>query len=787
MLEKSKMKTHPEIKGLILIALTLFLALSTVTFIQDLPTANWLGLLGYYTAFSLLYTFGLGAYLLIGYLGWVGWTFLTSTQKPKLLIRTIYFSLLTISICFLLNLVAETSGVPFAFFQKRIFSETYISGYPIPHRIIRFNLGGVPAYYLYHDLPIFNLEHLLSHLGVFLTFSTTALFSIILLTNTRVVPLLKQSKTFFKAVKAFFSNVFKDLKMSTKPIVTLIPPKTVEKPLQSPSFPRPNFRKDPAVEFQKPPRLDCEPPSLSSSLSSPDPADLEDDPTLTVKTLLDRKQPLSSSPASQKSKNYEGEYKKYRLPPLNLLTTSKQIDQPTLKRDLKRQAGILEETLQSFGIEAKVGEINCGPTITSFEVLPPIGVKVQKIKVLENDIALNLQAKSIRIIAPIPGKAAVGVEIPSPHSQEVSFKEMLGEYLKGKKCHIPILLGQTVSGENIVSDLTKMPHCIIAGATGSGKSVCINSIVMSILMTARPDEVRLLLIDPKKVELSSYTRLPHMIAPVITEAHGAHAALNWLVKEMQHRYEILKYLGLRNIHSFNHRRPDLEKEQEVPFEIPKKMAYFVGIIDEFADLIMVSSSDLEAPIARIAQMARAVGIHLILATQRPSREVITGLIKANFPSRISFKVASRVNSQIILDENGAESLLGNGDLLFMPPGTSNLTRAQGVFIRDEDINRVIDHIESQAHTNYLIRSFDQMAFDEIKGKESDPKDDMYEQAYSIVTETGTASTTFLQRKLKIGYARAASLIDELETRGVISAQDGSRPRRVMQTKSKKEV
>ncbi|MBS0627872.1 MAG: DNA translocase FtsK, partial [Verrucomicrobia bacterium] len=394
--------------------------------------------------------------------------------------------------------------------------------------------------------------------------------------------------------------------------------------------------------------------------------------------------------AIRAQKIYNGDYKDYVLPPSSLLLNPKKMDQPSLKKELKRQAEILEETLMSFGIEAKVGDIHSGPTITSFEVHPAIGVKVQKITALENDIALNLQAKSIRIIAPIPGKAAVGVEVPSLFPQEVSFKEMLVSYQQqSKKLHIPVLLGKTVNGEHLLSDLTKMPHCIIAGATGSGKSVCINTLVMSIVMNAKPDEVKLLLVDPKKVELSGYTRLPHLLAPVITEPHGAYAALSWLVKEMTVRYEILRQLGARNIHAFNNRTVNKELESALSIPIPERMFAIVAIIDEFADLMMVSSSDLETPIARIAQMARAVGIHLILATQRPSREVITGLIKANFPTRIAFKVASRVNSQIILDENGADSLLGNGDMLFLPPGSSQLIRAQGVFISDEEINRVV--------------------------------------------------------------------------------------------------
>ncbi|MBI3236266.1 MAG: DNA translocase FtsK [Chlamydiales bacterium] len=454
-----------------------------------------------------------------------------------------------------------------------------------------------------------------------------------------------------------------------------------------------------------------------------------------------------------------------------------------MKKQLRRQAEILEETLASFGIEAKVGEIHAGPTITSFEVHPAIGVKVQKIKTLENDIALNLQSKSIRIIAPIPGKAAVGVEVPSLYPQEVSFKELLHYYQQNsRKMLIPLLLGKSVAGENVISDLSKMPHCLIAGATGSGKSVCINTIILSILMNARPDEIKLLMIDPKKVELTPSTNLPHMIAPVITEAHGAYAALNFLVKEMQTRYDILKQLGLRNITAFNNRSVNTELESSLSIPIPTKMYAIVAIIDEFADLMMASSSDLETPIARIAQMARAVGIHLILATQRPSREVITGLIKANFPTRIAFKVASRINSQIILDDVGAESLLGNGDMLFLPPGTSTLGRAQGAYISDEEISRIVSFICAQAPANYLIESFDKMRSCDLNsqdGADENNKDTLYDQAFSIVCDTKVASTTFLQRKLKIGYARAASLMDELETKGVISAQEGAKPRRIL--------
>jgi len=469
----------------------------------------------------------------------------------------------------------------------------------------------------------------------------------------------------------------------------------------------------------------------------------------------------------------------YRLPDTSLLNPPKKVDLTEIKKELKRKADQLEATLSNFGVEAKVGQIHCGPTITMFEVHPPTGVKVGKIKNLDNDIALNMEAKSIRIIAPIPGKAAVGIEVPNHRPQEVNFKELLSAYQQRATPHkIPMLLGKAVNGDLVLADLTKMPHCIIAGATGSGKSVCINSIIMSILMLARPDEIRFLMIDPKKVELAPYTNLPHMLAPVITEPHTAAASLNWLVREMEKRYEILRITGKRNIDSFNKRTPNPEVESKAHVTIPDKFPYIVGIIDELADLMMIASQDVETPIARIAQMARAVGIHLILATQRPSREVITGIIKANFPARISFKVASRVNSQIVLDDVGAETLLGNGDMLILLPGSSQPLRAQGVFVRDDEINRVLKSINTQISQDYIIGSLDQLEAQAVEDGDDSNLDELFEEAKQTVFSTGNASTTFLQRKLKIGYARAASIMDQLERKGIIGPQDGARPRKI---------
>jgi len=740
-------KKHPEIRGLLVLSCSLILLLSLLSFSQYHARGNLLGLVGHHIAFGFLYLFGLCAYLVVGWIGWIGWKMLTGTLPTGWAIKTSYFFFFTLSISMLCNVCAEHYPPSNPTLIDHVLSNVYLL--PDLPRGARYNLGGVPLYYLYQDLDTFNLEHLLSHVGVLITFSLTGMLSFILFTHIRLTFFLNFLGRRIRGIGRLISLGCSFFKPSSTPPSSYPPRKNGQTKISPPPS-KGQEEGTCAIERDIPP---SSPPSSDKELASS----------------------LALPPRTKRK------IRPYELPPIQLLTSGKKVDQPTLKKDLQQQADLLEKTLLNFGIQVDIGQIHCGPTIASFEVHPPTGVKVQKIKVLENDIALNLQAKSVRIIAPIPGKAAVGVEVPSPHPQEVIFKEMLREYQKGKrKARIPILLGQTVSGESLFVDLTKMPHCIIAGATGSGKSVCINSMVMSILMTTPPTETKLLLIDPKKVELSAYTDLPHLIAPVITEAYEAYEALNWLVKEMLSRYEILKRLGLRNIHAFNHRKiqPKEEGKLGLGMQIPQKMFYLVAIIDEFADLMMASSTDLETPIARIAQMARAVGIHLVLATQRPSREVITGIIKANFPSRIAFKVSNRMNSQIILDDNGAESLLGNGDLLFMPPGTSQMVRAQGVYIRDHDINQVIQHIRSQAPPHYLIPSFDQLGKDENHLERAQAHDPLYEKARDLVSKTGTASTTFLQRKLKVGYARAASLIDALESQGVISSQEGSRPRRV---------
>lgn len=714
-------------QGALLLLFSLLFSLSLVSYRAGNASQNLLGLTGYITSWFFYYLFGFASWIIPTFCGFIGIKLLLAKPIFNLRSKCLYAVIMLISTSILLAQLATFSPLFSSFFRDLVYSGYYPKNAISDPYKLRHYIGGVPFHRIYVDTA-WNLRNIFGSIGTFLISSSLLFSSVVLITNIRLISLVAPLINIRKKKPIFQQGTttkMADILKRDDPLKKTTSINIVEKP-------KSESRAETAVLMPK--RV----------------------------TSLDE----------------------YTLPPASLLTEVSYNNSSTLKSDLQKQATILEETLLSFGIEAKVGDIHCGPTITALEVHPATGVKVQKIKALENDIALNMQAKSIRIIAPIPGKAAVGIEVPNLYPQEVSFRDLLENYRKSnKKAHIPLLLGKVVNGDDIWTDLTKMPHLIIAGATGSGKSVCINTLVTSIIMNARPDEIKIVMVDPKKVELTAYTHLPHMLAPVITEPGGACAALGWLVKEMEMRYEIFRQLGSRNILGFNTRKINKNLEESLDLKIPEKMPYIVVIIDELADLMIVSSSDIETPIARIAQMARAVGIHMILATQRPSREVITGLIKANFPCRIAFKVASRVNSQIIIDENGAETLLGNGDMLFMPPGTASVVRAQGAFIRDDDINRIINYVCSQAPTQYVIPSFDTYK-ESSESSESfslSNLDTLYKDAEDLVLKTGNASTTFLQRKLKIGYARAASLMDQLEANGVIGPSEGAKPRKIYYT------
>lgn len=783
---KKKSKLQPEVLGLCLISFGLIAFLSLLSFTHNHPETNWLGNVGYFVALGYHLLFGIGGFFVATIQINYGLRFLCHKPLAAPRWHLIYTALLTLSFCALATLAADEMPSLFTRIAPHLHSEALLLDGPYPYLHVRHHAGGIPLYFLYKDTGPLSLHTLLSPSGVGIVFS-------ILFLASSAYLLRKSLARMWRGILAWRAERKKPKHVAKKAPAIHEPRAHEPRAADRPNLPALLLNKLKGfsgwfrgqLAEKKPilPTYEGKPRVISPTFPKMESEDIQEKPELPIAKKRRTPQP-DPTPAERRAQAirqqrvYNGDFAEYVIPKVTLLKAPKAISPGALKSDLMRLGTVLEETLASFGIEGKVGNIHCGPRIASFEVHPAVGVKVQKIKALENDIALNMQAKSTRIIAPIPGKAAVGIEIPNPKPHEVSFRELLELYrTSGKDHEIPILLGKSTHGELITADLAKMPHCLIAGATGSGKSVCINTIILSILMTARPDEIKLLMVDPKKVELTGYSNLPHMIAPVITEPHGALSAVQWLVREMQTRYEILKKLRLRNILSFNSRSPNKEAEEALDIAIPDKMPYIVAIIDELADLMMAAGAEIETPIARIAQMARAVGIHMILATQRPSREVITGLIKANFPTRISFKVASKINSSIILDETGAERLLGNGDMLFLPPGTSNLIRAQGAYVSDSEIHAIVEHICRQAPPRYLIDSFDMPQHTLL---ESDaPKDSLFEQAKDVVIETGNASTTFLQRKLKVGYARAASLMDELEERGIVSPAEGTKPRRVL--------
>lgn len=464
----------------------------------------------------------------------------------------------------------------------------------------------------------------------------------------------------------------------------------------------------------------------------------------------------------------------YTLPSLDLLNDVVFNKDSNNKKEVLDNAKKIESTMKSFGINATITQINKGPTITCYELEPAPGVKVSRITNLSDDLALNLAASGVRIEAPIPGKAVVGIEVPNRIKDNVGLKEVLQskEYVE-LDSKLPLLLGKDISGKPIVSTIDKMPHLLIAGATGSGKSVCINNIIMSILFRALPSEVKLLLIDPKVVELNIYNGIPHLLIPVVTDPKKAASALDWAVSEMEKRYKLFAENNVRDINSHNDK---FRNEKD------KKLPKIVIIIDELADLMMVSAQAIEDYISRLAQMARAAGIYLIIATQRPSVDVITGTIKANIPSRISFSVSSQIDSRTILDMGGAEKLLGKGDMLFSPSSLSKSIRIQGAFVSDEEIQNVVEHLVEQNSVNYDTEVINAIENKIESNKIIEDTDELLPDAIELVVEQGQASISFLQRKLRIGYARAARIIDEMESQNIVGGHEGSKPRKVLISK-----
>ncbi|MEG0615381.1 MAG: DNA translocase FtsK, partial [Oscillospiraceae bacterium] len=474
----------------------------------------------------------------------------------------------------------------------------------------------------------------------------------------------------------------------------------------------------------------------------------------------------------------------YIKPPISLLTPPKgQVMNENASAELKQNADTLVDTLKSFGVQTRIVDIHRGPTVTRYELQPSAGVKISKITGLADDIALNLAAAGVRIEAPIPGKAAVGIEVPNKNVDIVTMRELVEtKDFDDAKSKVSFALGRDIAGNVVIADIAKMPHVLIAGSTGSGKSVCINSIIMSLLYKSSPEEVRILMIDPKVVELGIYNGIPHLLIPVVTDPRKAAGALSWAVNEMLKRYKLFADNNVRDLVGYN----EFAKNTDGITTLPQ----IVIIIDELADLMMAAPSEVEDSVCRLAQMARAAGMHLVIATQRPSVDIITGVIKANIPSRIAFAVSSQVDSRTILDGAGAEKLLGRGDMLFYPSGKPKPLRVQGCFVTDKEVENVVNYIKNELKADY-----DNEIIEEIEknvpaekgasttgGTSTDAVDEMVEKAIDVVLEAGQASTSYLQRRLKLGYARAARIIDELEEMGIVGPFEGAKPRTILMSK-----
>ena len=485
--------------------------------------------------------------------------------------------------------------------------------------------------------------------------------------------------------------------------------------------------------------------------------------------------PYLNEPVSLKNANENTEFEplpvssgEYKLPPLTLLDKPAESEVRIEKDFYLSVSGKLEAKLKDFGVQGNVTGISPGPVITTYEFAPAPGVKINKIVSLADDLALGLQAESVRIIGSIPGKAAIGIEIPNPKRKIVYIREILGNelFLKAES-KLTIGLGMDVVGNPVCADLARMPHLLIAGATGAGKSVAINGIICSLLLKSTPEEVRLLMVDPKRIELSTYEAIPHLLHPVVVDPKMASRALQWAVREMERRYCLMEEMRVKSFASYNN-------------AVEEKLPYIVIIIDELADLMMVSSNEVESAVARLAQMARAAGMHLILATQRPSVDVLTGLIKANFPTRMSFKVSSKIDSRTIIDTSGAEHLLGAGDMLFLPPGTARLQRIHGAFISEKESERIVDFLKELGSARYdesVMQSVEKEPEETESG--DDDYDEKYDEAVAVVCELGQASISMVQRRLRVGYNRAARMIETMEREGIVGPADGSKPREVL--------
>ena len=732
-----------EIWGIFFLAVAILVFISLISFdkndivfLTSTPnshTENFVGIIGAYLAWALRFLIGLSSYAIpIVILFWAIGRFL-GTKPQKFYIKLVGTLILIIAISTLLSLFFYDDSTA------------------------KFQNGGMAGLWFSNILVKY-----FGKIGSFIIAGALLLLSMLLATEFLIFPLVVAAiglvKKIFLGLK---ENPLKAFRKTKKPPVLTprISPYTTATTRQPPAGP---------IAGQQPR------PSIRPEIKS------ETRDATKIKIAKPKPPPVKVAP----KKAPVGDYK---LPSLDLLASPPPIEERKITEDLQINSRILEETLADFDVEAKVVQVNQGPVITRYELEPAPGVKVNRITTLSDDIALTMKAQSVRIVAPIPGKGTVGVEVPNSSSTLVYLKEILEcPEFQNADSKLTMALGKDIAGMPVITDLGAMPHLLIAGATGSGKTVCVNAIITSMLFSATPDEVKFLMVDPKMVELAVFNDIPHLICPVVTEHKKVSAALDWVVGEMENRYKLFAKVGARNIDLYNQKIDNggvkKEGEREGEEEITK-LPYIIVIIDELADLMAIAQREIENAIQRLAQLSRAVGIHIILATQRPSVDVITGVIKANFPARISFKVATKVDSRTVLDMNGADKLLGRGDMLFIEPGAAKPIRAQGSLVTDAEIERVVKFVREQRPCQYDERILSEQA-QKMTMKRFE-KDEIYDEAVRVILETRQASVSILQRRLGLGYTRAARIIDMMEQEGIVGPYQGSKAREILVDKVEK--
>jgi S-DNA-T family DNA segregation ATPase FtsK/SpoIIIE len=741
-----------EIRAIILFAVAALILISLASFSfsdiriftssPNVPVRNFAGVFGAYFGASLFFVMGLSSYMIpILIISWaVARLFGVTPQKIYFKVFGTFF------------LVLASSSM-FSMFGRGEAAQT-----------LRFSLGGIVGL-VFSDFLITYL----GRGGAILAIAVLFMLSLLTATEFLLLP--------------FLSGIFRNVKDASAGLK--------ERPAKGPAdsifTERKPVIKISGAAMKGAKEMPDRPRPAAAQAASRAPAGPDEDDVRRAQARAQKKDVVvrdTSAPEVSRKAPSPGAVKEtvrgpFRLPGLDLLDLPSGVADKKGKEDFEATARILEETLREFDIEGKVVEINQGPVITRYELEPAPGVKMQRITSLSDNIALSMKAQSVRVVAPIPGKGTIGFEIPNSQRSNVYLREILDskEY-REMQSKLKMALGKDIAGTPIVADLGKMPHLLIAGATGSGKTVCVNTIITSLLYNMTPDELRFLMVDPKRVELIPFNELPYLLSPVVTDVKAVASTLAWVVNEMDARYKIFAECGVRNIDGYNERCASGPSDAKENAEKPERLPYIIVVIDELADLMMVARDDVEHAITRLAQLSRAVGIHLIIATQRPSVDVITGVIKANFPARISFKVASKVDSRTVLDMNGADALLGRGDMLFVEPGAAEPVRAQGGLISDKEIERMTAFIKAQRGCEYVPEISEVQKKGAFKKFE---KDEVYEEAVKLVLQTRQASVSVLQRRLGLGYQRAGRLMDMMEDDGVVGPYQGSKPRDVLIT------